>query len=539
MSHTPKETVMVVSDTQFPFHHPDTFDFLEAVQDEYSPTDWVHIGDECFPKEAEVLTPNGWQSIARGPLLGQVMQYNPDGTLEFATPTRGVVKIFTGNMVSRRVGNYFSYTTEGHDLVFRAQSGIIRKQKAGDFSNVHHSIVRTGHHDGPGIPFSSLQIKLAVALSADFTWNPGGSFHGALTKERKKARLMSILDNLGIAYSCNPVKDRPGVDSFYINNQQDLEFCTKAFDHSWLYLMTLEQKRNFLGELKFWDGHDDPARDREIYCSSITSNISFVQTLAHLTGFEASVRDVHSEFGESQQVSILKGKTCTRANTHNLVVPVKELDVYCVTVPSGMILVRQEGKITVSGNCDNHALSDYDHDPDGDAAGPEFTKALKCMKKLYKIFPIMKVCTSNHGARPFRRAKKYGIPKVYLKDYKDFMEAPEGWEWRDKWEIDGVIYEHGEGVSGKQGHLKAALQNMQSTVIGHLHTNAGIEYAANRRHLIFGFGVGCLLDQEKYAFAYQKTQRDKPLIGCGMVRRGIPLFVPMILEKGGRWIGQL
>lgn len=33
-------------------------------------------------------------------------------------------------------------------------------------------------------------------------------------------------------------------------------------------------------------------------------------------------------------------------------------NVYCVTVPSGMILVRQEGHITVTGNCD--ALSLYE-----------------------------------------------------------------------------------------------------------------------------------------------------------------------------------
>jgi hypothetical protein len=188
---------------------------------------------------------------------------------------------------------------------------------------------------------------------------------------------------------------------------------------------------------------------------------------------------------------------------------------------------------------DFHALSDYDHDPDGFSAGHELTEALKDMRVLYKMFPSMKVCISNHTARPFRKAFKHGIPKAFLKDYHEFLQAPKGWQWAQHWEIDGIVYEHGEGFSGVNGALKAALGNMQSTVIGHLHSFAGIQWNANPRHLIFGFNVGCLIDKDKYAFAYGQKLKNKPILGCGIVIKGIPIFVPMVLDRNGKWIGSL
>ncbi len=195
--------------------------------------------------------------------------------------------------------------------------------------------------------------------------------------------------------------------------------------------------------------------------------------------------------------------------------------------------------VCIGDEVDLHAMSDFDTDPDGYSAGHELRKALEFMHELYEVFPKMKVCVSNHGARPFRKAFKHGIPRAFLKDYHEFMEAPKGWSWADSWEIDDVIYEHGTGQSGQNGAIKAALANMQSTVIGHLHAFAGINYSANSKHLIFGFNVGSLIDTHAYAFAYGKNIKAKPIIGAGVVIKGIPTFVPMLLNKKGRWVGTL
>lgn len=188
---------------------------------------------------------------------------------------------------------------------------------------------------------------------------------------------------------------------------------------------------------------------------------------------------------------------------------------------------------------DWHGISMHDHDPDGLSAGDELKKLREEVKPLFKLFPIMKICTSNHGSLPFRRAFKFGLPSELIKSYREIIQAPKGWVWSDSWEIDGVIFEHGDPFSGKDAALKAAEQNMQSTVIGHVHSFAGIQYSANSRHLIFGFNVGCLIDKDAYAFAYAKKIKRKPILGCGLIISGVPMFIPMLLNSKGRWIGKL
>lgn len=200
---------------------------------------------------------------------------------------------------------------------------------------------------------------------------------------------------------------------------------------------------------------------------------------------------------------------------------------------------RPDQVVNIGDEVDFHAISEWDHDPDGLSAGDELKAGVRELKTLYALFPNVRVCTSNHTARPFRRAKKYGIPAAFIRDYREFLEAPPGWRWADSWEIDGVRYQHGEGFSGQAGALKAALTNMQSTVIGHIHSHAGIQYSANSKYLIFGFNVGCLIDRHAYAFAYGKMHPNKPILGAGLVINGIPLFVPMLLDKKSRWVGKL
>lgn len=188
---------------------------------------------------------------------------------------------------------------------------------------------------------------------------------------------------------------------------------------------------------------------------------------------------------------------------------------------------------------DWHSISMHDHDPNGLSAGDELEKLRKEAKPFFRLFPKMKICTSNHGSLPFRRAFKYGLPSELIKSYRDILQAPATWTWADYFEIDGIIFEHGDPFSGQQAAIKAAEQNMQSTVIGHVHSFAGIQYSANSRHLIFGFNVGCLIDQHAYAFAYAKKIKRKPILGCGVIINGVPVFIPMKLNKKGRWTGKL
>lgn len=189
--------------------------------------------------------------------------------------------------------------------------------------------------------------------------------------------------------------------------------------------------------------------------------------------------------------------------------------------------------ICIGDEVDYHAISFHDKDPDGMGAMDEFRCALKFMKKLYKLFPKVEAVTSNHTARPFRVANKYGIPSHFLKGYKQLLEAPKGWNWQDKIFDKNVLYIHGEGYSGQYGAKNAAMRNRISTVIGHIHAHGGILYHSSDTDLIYGLNSGCLIDVHAYAFRYGKHFKDKPTLGCGVVVNDREAyFVPM--DRGSK-----
>jgi len=200
---------------------------------------------------------------------------------------------------------------------------------------------------------------------------------------------------------------------------------------------------------------------------------------------------------------------------------------------------RIDEVVFLGDEIDGHALSAYSHNPDGFSAGHELDKAIEQLQSFYELFPSAKVCASNHTMRPFRKARESGLPQRLFKEIHDILEAPEDWKWADEWIIDGIQFEHGEGYTGPNGAARSAVANMRPTVIGHIHSSAGILYAANKSSLWWGFNVGCLIDSNAYAFSYAKTIKSKPILGVGVIEEGTPWFLPMILNSSNRWVGTL
>jgi len=195
--------------------------------------------------------------------------------------------------------------------------------------------------------------------------------------------------------------------------------------------------------------------------------------------------------------------------------------------------------MNVGDEVDQMALSRFDPDPAADGAGVELKKAKKKLKEWYDVFPEMLVCESNHTARVYKAAYLAGIPEEYLRTVPEWLGAPEGWEWANSWEIDGIRFEHGDAQGGMYAARNLAVRNRKSTVIGHHHSHGGVFYIANDDEMIFGMNVGCLIDFNSIAFRYAKMSVYKPTTGCGVIIAGVPYFIPMFTKKNGRWDGSV
>lgn len=186
--------------------------------------------------------------------------------------------------------------------------------------------------------------------------------------------------------------------------------------------------------------------------------------------------------------------------------------------------VAQEFKPTkivcIGDEVDFHAISFHDHETELYSAGREYDAALVFMKQLYKLFPKVQCCISNHTARPYRVAQKAGLPSRMILDYKRLLDAPNTWSWHQRIIIEDTVYEHGEGLSGRNGAWKGMVENKMSTVIGHLHSYGSVQYSKSPFNQTFAMNVGCLIDPDSLAFAYGNKYRNKATLGCGVVIEG-------------------
>lgn len=203
---------------------------------------------------------------------------------------------------------------------------------------------------------------------------------------------------------------------------------------------------------------------------------------------------------------------------------------------------RPDLVVNAGDELDFHAMSFHDSDPNLDSAGAELEAGKRWLHKLERMFPAMLICDSNHGSMSFRRAKAHGIPVQLIKSYREvvFPEGSgQGWYWAESWRVQTplgpVLFKH--QASGSI--LADAAHNACNLMVGHNHGNYSIEYTASSSHLYWGAYGGCLIDKDSYAFAYGKHSLRKPVIGCTVILDGRPLLVPMLLDKHGRWVGQL
>lgn len=188
--------------------------------------------------------------------------------------------------------------------------------------------------------------------------------------------------------------------------------------------------------------------------------------------------------------------------------------------------------VHIGDEVDHHALSKHTHDSEGFSAGDEYKAAYKKMQQWFKAFPEVKVCIGNHSERMFRLARESGLPFSYLKHYRNVWDAPDTWRWEYDWVINNILFTHGTGRSGLYAHANLAKQNRQSTVMGHTHATAGVEWFASKKDIIFGMGVGSGMDTSNYAAAYAEIYPSKPIISCGVIldRGNVPFIVKMELK---------
>jgi hypothetical protein len=262
------------------------------------------LGHGCLTADHEVLTPEGWTSIAAKP--GQILTWNASGTSQFEVVERWTDYHYDGEMHHFSGNSIDALMTPEHRVpcVADTRRSIVRAKPASAGPG-HAMPLGSGWIGGS----ETVPARLIAAFMSDGHQKHGGrpvmEFH--FHKDRKKSRLIELCLQYNYKYSERGDKilvpgtlpKRPG-----------------AFMFEW----TKECLMDFLDEYKHWDGHQSTARE----------DLEWIQTFGRICGIGAR------QWASGKHVA-------------HTVVPTSER-VYCPTVSTTWFYVRRNGKIFVTGN---------------------------------------------------------------------------------------------------------------------------------------------------------------------------------------------
>lgn len=309
-----------------------------------------------LPGWTEVLTPTGWVRIDEWG--GQpIAEYHAgDGTVHMKVPFDYIARPATKWVhVSRPA---FDMTlSEEHQVILRGFSGAVITADAMDlheearFKRSSYSVPGAFHGGRSGVDITDDQLRVMVAVLADGNFHPhsaGNLCRVTVRKDRKKARLEWLLAKAGIEWDSRCYDGRPTEVTYLF----EAPLKTKSYD--WAWECSHHQLEVFYDESPHWDGLFSGHEWR--FHSTDKGAADFMQYVCHATGRRAALSMKVRE-GNRQDLYVVSAKTTEGPDyrlsktTTEVVTPDPGEQEYCFTTSSGFFVVRQNGRVFVTGNC--------------------------------------------------------------------------------------------------------------------------------------------------------------------------------------------
>lgn len=345
---------------------------------------------QCFLPDAELLTETGdWVSFrdydGTTPIMTVEDSKAPTGDSllfgKFVRPLAVIKKPYNGAMrrietIETKSGKlYNSVTTPDHNILvmdrLKGRFEKVRADKVGAdrFKAIPLTVAMV---DMPGTGLTPEEITIQIAMSSHgvlLAPDRDGNSRGLIILPTEMRGEFSRLSRLFTIAKIPGVKRRryqesPSETSYVIEFDipkwmQNLR-SGLTIPKQWIGNATWHERLLILREFEYW--YRSGKAGRKI--------VDVIQAIAHTCGYVAAVKRLDRPL-QGKGGTVVGGGRLTRKeysvrlSAEDRMVPTEILemedvpydgDVHCVTVPSGLLLVRQNGVISVSGNCDAMAL---------------------------------------------------------------------------------------------------------------------------------------------------------------------------------------
>jgi hypothetical protein len=332
-----------------------SYDLVQKAEHLFEWADMI-VADECFTGDMEILTDRGFKRFDSLTKTERVAQFGEaTGGISFIRPDRYIEKDYSGEIIDMvsRSGVDVS-VTPNHDMYLETGTGTRRKKKAGEFKKrTVGRFISCGLASGKDIELST-QERFAIAFQAD------GSFHSkrkaafSFSRDRKISEFESLVKDCGI-----PMKEvKPGGTNKkrYMVDISNVKVSKNLWDIFSLPDLSLTKARAIIEEMVKWDG--SVVSDTNYYYSSkIKDNRDFYQSVAAIAGYRSygslQIDNRYKAPCYVYRLSIRKDSKYCDLQGYKITRKDYQGKVYCVTVPSGLVVVRRNGKVIVCGNCHN------------------------------------------------------------------------------------------------------------------------------------------------------------------------------------------
>lgn len=321
---------------------------------------------ECFHKDTEVLTKDGWKLIRDVDIhKDMVAQFNINTTeVSFDYPIE-MISNFAKNLIDIETFNTHQVVTPNHDVVYN-----YAKVKALDILNksdlIESNFPMCGNVDINDYSISDNDLKLLVWIISDGTIVRESKsiktriqFH--LSREDKLNNLRELLNNIGIKYSIRADKQVVGKKQAYqicfygdvARKYDSMLNHEKTYPHFFTHLSN-RQCRIVVDEIAKTDG--SKRSSIKMTMSTIDKHSAdTIQAMCITHGMPCTVRKVKQKSGYNVGGTIYL--ICVKINTPfpSYKVEKRLIDyndnVYCLTMPKGTLITRYDGKVAFTGNC--------------------------------------------------------------------------------------------------------------------------------------------------------------------------------------------
>ena len=354
---------------------------------------------DCYDEETMIMTNTGWKffkDLSSNDLVAQV-----DNTMQisYVKPNKIICQDYEGDMYhfTDKKNKVDLMVTPNHRTVWQYNDKLKIEQAQHVKVGYHYKNgIRTGMNPNLNHSLTPLErFKIAFQADGSFSSDYKNTInHGQITnlicyrfsfsKTRKINRLEQICNDGNFEYSIHEEPARPNQKTFYVWLPKTIEI-TKDF--TWvsnIQDLCSQWSQQFIDELSHWDS-SIKNENKIKFDSTNKSVINVVELICIAAGYGCLIsqyQDNRKEhFSDVYTCHILKNPKIGGQAFNKQVIPYKG-KVYCVQVPTGMILVKRNRATMVSGNSGDPVKIIC-----GDKSLPQDNPAhWGCMQLLWKEF---------------------------------------------------------------------------------------------------------------------------------------------------------